>query len=190
MLPAERKEQLIEWLRQEKYLKISEISKRLNVSEMTVYRDVHQLVEEKLVEKTPNGISLKVTSSVSSNDCVVCFKPATSRLSMKFVKKSQEVVSVCCPHCALLHMQHVEEEVLNIIGQDYLMDTTINGRMGYYVLQSSLPLKCCEPQALLFSSESDAIGFTKGFGGEVHTFESARRTIEMQMTKPCCSKGE
>jgi DeoR/GlpR family transcriptional regulator of sugar metabolism len=39
-------------------LRVSEISKRLDVSEMTVYRDIKPLIEQQKVLKTVNGITL------------------------------------------------------------------------------------------------------------------------------------
>ena len=47
MLPIERQKQILDWLSKEGNLTITEISKRLNVSEMTIYRDIKPLVEEK-----------------------------------------------------------------------------------------------------------------------------------------------
>nr|MDH3155598.1 DeoR family transcriptional regulator [Bacillus licheniformis] len=58
MLPIKRREQILAWIKEEESLRISEISKRLNVSEMTVYRDIKPLVENGQVIKTAGGITL------------------------------------------------------------------------------------------------------------------------------------
>lgn len=45
LLPIHRQQTLLEWLKEEGPLKISDISERFGVSEMTVYRDVNQLAD-------------------------------------------------------------------------------------------------------------------------------------------------
>jgi len=55
MLPIERKQQILTWLQEEETLRVAEISERLEVSEMTVYRDIASLVKEQKVLKTSNG---------------------------------------------------------------------------------------------------------------------------------------
>lgn len=45
MLPINRQQHILKWLKEEGSLRISDISARFGVSEMTVYRDVNQLVQ-------------------------------------------------------------------------------------------------------------------------------------------------
>lgn len=52
MLPIKRRQQILSWIKEEETLRISDISKRLNVSEMTVYRDIKPLIDNGQVIKT------------------------------------------------------------------------------------------------------------------------------------------
>ncbi|MFP9052204.1 DeoR family transcriptional regulator, partial [Enterococcus faecalis] len=45
MPPINRQQHILKWLKEEGSLRISDISARFGVSEMTVYRDVNQLVQ-------------------------------------------------------------------------------------------------------------------------------------------------
>ncbi len=45
MLPIERQQQIVTWLEQEGTLRVLDISQRLKVSDMTVYRDIKPLIE-------------------------------------------------------------------------------------------------------------------------------------------------
>ncbi|MFS8580507.1 MAG: DeoR family transcriptional regulator, partial [Novibacillus thermophilus] len=58
MLPIERQKHIRDLIQKKKTLKISELSEYLQVSEMTVYRDIKPLIEEGLIEKTFGGVSL------------------------------------------------------------------------------------------------------------------------------------
>ena len=73
MLPIERQQQILSWLEREGTLRVSEISKRLEVSEMTVYRDLKPLIDEQKISKTSNGITLVSTSYETSSRCSYCF---------------------------------------------------------------------------------------------------------------------
>lgn len=53
MLPINRQQHILTWLKEEGALRISDISARFGVSEMTVYRDVNQLVQSNQVIKRP-----------------------------------------------------------------------------------------------------------------------------------------
>jgi len=52
MLPAERQTYIKELIQAENHIKISELSKRLDVSDMTIHRDVKVLIDEGVVVKT------------------------------------------------------------------------------------------------------------------------------------------
>ncbi|MBM7110621.1 DeoR family transcriptional regulator [Brevibacillus laterosporus] len=189
MLPIERRQQILLWLEQEAYLRISEISKRLEVSEMTIYRDIKPLLDQQKVSKTSNGIRLVPRQQMLSTCCSYCHKVSHSRLSVQLIKSNQLVEQTCCAHCALLRYQDCREDVLQIICRDFLTDTTISAQMACFLLHTDINLHCCQPQALPFESVHQAQQFQKGFGGAIYDFEGAIVAIQTEMTgSACCHK--
>ncbi|MFP3339635.1 hypothetical protein R0J91_16775, partial [Micrococcus sp. SIMBA_131] len=87
----------------------------MDVSEMTVYRDLKPLMEANKVRKTSNGISTMEAHSLPADTCTYCLKPATSRRSVQLVKKDHTIEQACCPHCGLLRYEDIKEEVMQIL---------------------------------------------------------------------------
>jgi DeoR/GlpR family transcriptional regulator of sugar metabolism len=156
MIPIERQQQILTWLEKEKTLRVSEISKRLGVSEMTVYRDLKPLIDQQKVVKTSKGISLAPQTSVSSNTCSYCFKNSTTKLSVQIIKSNLQVEHTCCAHCGLLRYKDIEKEVSQIICRDFLKDTTISAKMATFLINPDLDLNCCHPQVIAFESFKQA----------------------------------
>jgi len=191
MLPIERQQQILDWLEKEGPLKVSAISSRLGISEMTVYRDIQSLVEEQKVEKTSNGVALKTVVSTAADTCSYCFKKADTRLAFQLIKTNHQVEQACCAHCGLLRYRDIADEVAYIIGKDYLTDTTFNAKTGTFLMNAEIKLHCCEPQLIPFANSNQATRFQLGFGGESYPFEEAVESLAKEMgSGPCCSKKE
>jgi nitrous oxide reductase accessory protein NosL len=56
----------------------------------------------------------------------------------------------------------------------------VNARQATFLLGSKVTL-CCEPSALCFASEEDALHFQLGFGGQVCTLEQAGSELQKLM---------
>jgi len=181
MLPIERRQQLLKWLKEEGSLAITEISRRLHVSEMTVYRDIKPLLEEKVIIKTSGGISLAPISKMSSNTCTYCLKELNSRHPVQIITNDLKVEQLCCPHCGLLRYKDIEKDVSQIICRDFLQNSTISAKMAYYLMGTDFNLNCCQPQVLTFESIKQAEQFQRGFGGVVMRFEEAMDEIQKRM---------
>jgi DeoR family transcriptional regulator, copper-sensing transcriptional repressor len=193
MLPIERREHMLTWLNKEGTLSITEISKRLNVSEMTVYRDIKPLIEEKKIIKTSGGISLAEVMNVSSTACTYCYKESNNRHPVQIITHDLRVEQLCCPHCGLLRYKDIEKDVSQIICRDFLQNTTISAKMAYFLMDADFNLNCCQPQVLAFDSIKHAEQFQKGFGGMVLRFDEAIEEIQKRMNgqRGCgCNKGE
>lgn len=186
MLPVERREKILFWLEDEGSLKVSTISTRLGVSEMTVYRDIKPLLVQERIAKTSNGIALIPKDVVKENQCSYCLKALHARLSVQIIKVNGAIEQTCCAHCGLLRFQDIKEEVSQIICQDFLRDTTISARAATYLLNADLELNCCQPQVICFDAYKQAKQFQKGFGGELFSFEAAIKEIVKQMSGDCC----
>ncbi|WP_191567462.1 DeoR family transcriptional regulator [Metabacillus idriensis] len=191
MLPVERQQQILTWLEEEASLKVSVISQRLSVSEMTVYRDLKPLIGQQKVLKTSNGITLIPKPVVSPYICSYCSKNSNTRFSVQLIKLNQQVEHTCCAHCGLLRYQAMEKEVSQIICYDFLKDTTISAKIATFLLNADLNLNYCHPQVLAFGSFKQAKQFQLGFGGSIYNFEEAIKEInEVMNGKTCCnSKG-
>jgi DeoR family transcriptional regulator, copper-sensing transcriptional repressor len=181
MLPIERREQMLTWLDKEGTLSTTEISNRLNVSEMTVYRDIKPLIEEKKVIKTSGGICLAQETIVSSTACTYCLKESNNRHPVQIITHDLRVEQLCCPHCGLLRYKDIEKDVSQIICRDFLQNTTISAKMAYFLMDADFNLNCCQPQVLAFDSLILAEQFQKGFGGSVLRFNEAIDEIQKRM---------
>ncbi|MEH7333551.1 DeoR family transcriptional regulator [Neobacillus drentensis] len=188
MLPIERRQQLLEWLKKEGTLSITEISKRLQVSEMTIYRDIKPLIDEKKIIKTTGGISLAPAVDVSSTACTYCLKEGNNRHPFQIITHDLRVEQLCCPHCGLLRFKDIEKEVSQIICRDFLQNTTISAKMAHFLMDADFNLNCCQPQVLTFASLKQAEQFQKGFGGMILSFEEAIEETQARMNgkKGCC----
>ncbi len=186
MLPIDRQEQILGWLEKEGTLRVSDISTRLGVSEMTVYRDLKPLMDKNKIQKTSNGITAVTNHAIPSSDCIYCLKPATSRRSVQLVKKDHTIEHACCPHCGLLRYGDIKEEVVQILCHDFLTDVTISGKTATYLVDADLNLNCCHPQVIAFESTKLARQFQTGFGGHLHTFQQAISVISNEMQGPDC----
>jgi DeoR/GlpR family transcriptional regulator of sugar metabolism len=186
MLPIERKQQILTWLQKEGTLRISDISERLEVSEMTVYRDVASLVKEQRVHKTSNGVAILDLETSNPKGCSYCAKPINSRLAVQLILTNHQVEQTCCMHCGLLRYNEIESKTSQIICHDFLKDTTISAKRAYFLMEANAHLNCCQPEVLVFDSHKQAQQFQQGFGGELTTFEEARIAIEKSMNGHGC----
>ncbi|MBS4174936.1 DeoR family transcriptional regulator [Bacillus sp. FJAT-49736] len=184
MLPVQRQQQIITWLEKETTISVSELSKRLNVSEMTIYRDIKPLIEQNKIIKTSKGISYTRKPAMHSQNCTYCYKEANTRHSMQIITLEQTIEHTCCPHCGLLRYEDIKEEVSQIICKDFLSGITISAKVAYYLIGADFQMNCCRPQAIVFESYKQIEQFQKGFGGLVFTFEEAITQLKNRMKNP------
>ncbi|MGQ5111537.1 DeoR family transcriptional regulator [Bacillus halotolerans] len=189
MLPINRQQHILEWLKKEGALRISDISQRFGVSEMTVYRDVNQLVQSNQVIKTAGGVTLPARALQADHTCSYCLKPANHAYSVQLITVTQDIEQLCCAHCAFLRYADKTEEVSHLICKDFLLQTTVSAASAYFVVNAELNLHCCQPQAIPFATLDHAERFQKGFGGAVRTFDQALEDMLRDRKKHCtCTK--
>ncbi len=189
MLPFERQEKIRSLIQSNKNIKISELSQKLGVSEMTIHRDLKPLIDEGLIIKTFGGITLAQKAHIPSengNDCVYCKRSLNEALSYRLILDTNKVEVACCAHCGLLRYQQIKEHVLQAICYDFLRRTTISAPLGWYVMDTSLNVGCCQPQVLPFEYKEHAEKFAKGFGGSVFSFEETLEALPNKMNKAAC----
>lgn len=185
MLPIERMERIKQILKTKKNIKISELSVQLNVSEMTIHRDLKPLIDDEYVIKTFGGVSLATDTPVhdtGGNSCVYCHRQLHHKMTYKLILANQHTEFACCAHCGLLRHLQLGEDVIQAICYDFLRQTTISAPLATFVMDSSLDLGCCQPQVLSFEWKEHADKFVKGFGGTVHTFQEALDELQHKMS--------
>lgn len=182
----DRQKKILQLVREKGALKITELSQRFGVSEMTIHRDIKRLIEQGDIVKTYGGIALAQNASFSSGDhdrCVYCTRKVEARLAFRLILDQHTIESACCAHCGLLRMDQLGEQVSQAIGQDFLTQMTVNARSAWYVFNSSIDIGCCEPQVLMFGKQGHAVNFARGFGGDVLPFTEALPYLRAQMDK-------
>lgn len=186
MLPIERRNRIQELISERKNIKISELSKLLCVSEMTVHRDLKPLIDQGLIVKTFGGITLasaNQSTDKNSNECIYCASAIHQQLNFRIILANDEVEMACCAHCGLLRYHQLGDKVIQAICYDFLKQTTISASFAYYVMDTSLEMDCCQPQLLPFKWEEQAKKFVRGFGGEVYSFQDAMTVLLERMSQ-------
>src|SRR5690625_5055980 len=127
MLPVERQEYIKKLIKEKENMKISELSKRLNVSEMTIHRDIKPIIEEGLIIKSFGGISLvKQNKREREVSCIYCCKQIQHQMAFRILLSNDRVETACCAHCGLLRYQQLGSDVKQIICYDFFRQTTIS----------------------------------------------------------------
>lgn len=185
MLPIERLARIKEIVLEKENVKITELSEQLHVSEMTIHRDVKQLVDEGFVVKTFGGISLAQTTSnmqaTHSSSCVLCHRPINDRFAYQLLLTNNRTERACCAHCGLIRQLQLEEQTVQAITYDFFTGTTIGANITYFVVDPSVQITCCQPQVLAFDSKDNAEKFVKGFGGHAYTLQQTLKEISKHM---------
>lgn len=188
MLPVERVRRMKELITSKETMKISELSKELGVSEMTIHRDLKPLVEEGLVMKTFGGVSLAKTAQIQMSDmCVYCSRPVQTKLAYRLILPNDKIEVACCAHCGLLRHKQIEDKVVQAICSDFLRQTTISAHLASFIMDTSIDIGCCQPQVLAFEWKEHAEKFVKGFGGQIYSFQEAIDAVigKMKGNSPC-----
>ncbi|MBO1002242.1 DeoR family transcriptional regulator [Pseudogracilibacillus auburnensis] len=191
MLPVERLNRIKELIQEKKNIKIAELSSELNVSEMTIHRDLKPLVEEGLIVKTFGGISLAESKPMEPNDtCIYCSRTINEKMAYRLILPNNKIEIACCAHCGLLRHQQLGDEVIQAICYDFFRQTTISAQLASFVMDTTIDMGCCQPQVLSFEWQDHAQKFVKGFGGNVYPFDEAMETVFNKMTgkNGCCHK--
>lgn len=184
MLPIERQHKIKELLNDSHNMKISELSKELGVSEMTIHRDLKPLIEEGLAIKTFGGVTLASADTRDSSPlegCVICSRSINERLAYRLILTNNRIEMTCCAHCGLLRHHQLGDKVIQAICPDFLRQTTISTPLAWYVMDTSIDMGCCQPQILPFEWKKHANQFVKGFGGNVYRFSEAQEVILQKM---------
>src|SRR5690625_3617080 len=105
MLPIERQNRIKELIQVKHNMKISELSKELCVSEMTIHRDLKPLIDAGFVMKTFGGISLATEyphREMLKDTCIYCSRNIDDRLAYRLVRsKDRKSTRLNSSHVAI-----------------------------------------------------------------------------------------
>lgn len=185
MLPIERQHRIKELIQDNQNMKISELSKLLAVSEMTIHRDLKPLIEEGILAKTFGGIILVNDQQTQKKGqaCVFCNSSIHEKTVYRLILLDNKIEMACCAHCGLLRHRQLGTSVIQAISYDFLRQTTISAPLAWYVFDTSIEIGCCQPQVLMFEWEEHANQFVKGFGGNVYPFHEAIEVVFDKMNE-------
>lgn len=176
MIPTARQNLILRWLSENASLTIDDLSKRLEVSPMTVHRDLDTLARAGQVVKVHGGVALAEPGGErrAVDLCQLCDRPVPTRSAFAIRQADGTTVTACCPHCGFLLLETAD--VRSVLATDFLYGRTINAAQAAYLVESQVSI-CCLPSVLTFATADDARRFQLGFGGDVMTFAEARRYL-------------
>lgn len=181
--PRQRQEQIINWLDAERFLAVDALAERLDVSIMTVHRDLDQLAKAGHVRKVHGGVErVDLALDAQTGICALCLMEVPRRTAFTLQMRGGEQRCACCAHCGLLMMRH-DETVALALTRDFIYGRMVNVMQAAYVIGSRVNL-CCMPGVLSFATHDDAQSFARGFGGEVMSFDAARAALCAQHYDP------
>ena len=177
----ERHNQIIELLAEHGSVQVDDLVSQLNVSKMTVHRDLDALEADGRLRKVHGGAAL--VEAAQSNECTFCHGtiPADSRSKVTLHMADGRQQHACCPHCGLLALPSLGNTVASVLVTDFLYGRVVNARSASYVISPMLDI-CCAPTTLAFQAVADAERFQRGFGGQVLNLSQAIDLLRSEMS--------
>lgn len=176
----EREKKILELLQAQGSASIQELVEALNVSNMTIHRDLNKMEQVGRIQKKHGGVMLaEKTSTPANHVCVMCKKPASERTAFIVQLESGEQKRACCAHCGLM-IQSQSKDAWQSLTPDYLHGHMVSANQAIYVIGSELNI-CCVPSVLSFGSQKEAQKFQKGFGGQLFNMDEAIRQLHGMM---------
>jgi hypothetical protein len=183
MLPAERRQHILNTLANQGSVQIDAISRDLGVSTMTVHRDLDQLERAGQLRKVRGGAIPVAGSKDQDVSCVTCQGPSQERLRVILLHQNGQRQRACCPHCGLIAMATNSGNLTGALVTDFLYGHMVSAQEASYLVAPEITL-CCTPTILAFETPVDAQCFQAGFGGQLMSLQSALQYLLQQTRVP------
>jgi len=179
MLATERRKIILEELEASGLVRVADLSKTLDVSRMTIHRDILQLAEQGLLEKVFGGAVAVVQEPAGKEGCVMCGMGNQERTAFVVNCSDESQLQACCPHCGIMVLTE-RSQAVSAMAADFLHGRMINVRAAYFLVDPNLTV-CCTPTVLCFGTQLDAERFQIGFGGEIMNLAQAQAYLKESM---------
>jgi len=179
-IPNNRQTQIVAWLQENDTLTIKELAARLNVSAMTVHRDLDKLAAAGLAQKVHGGVKLAEAGTEPGqtavpSPCVMCSTAVSPRTAFTITLDNGRKETACCAHCGILRLNQLDG-VGSALTPDFIYGRIVNVFQAWFLVGSDVQL-CCVPGILSFARDSDAQKFRQGFHGEIMDFTAVQQYL-------------
>jgi hypothetical protein len=179
MTSNQRQHYILESLASQGSVRIDELTGALNVSAMTVHRDLDQLASAGRLRKVRGG-AVPAEPVEMDELCLACYGTLSPRTQMVLHWADGSQRRACCPHCGLMVLSRDTDAIASILVTDFLFGRIVNGRTASYLAAPDLSI-CCTPTVLAFEDAHNAQRFQAGFGGEILDLDGALAFVRTSM---------
>ncbi len=187
ILPSDRQQRLLERLQVQGSVTVQELSVLFAVSDMTIHRDLDRLAQAGRLRKVRGGAVLPIedgeAQSVAMNaadSCWACHGLINVRTQVTLHLLQGEQRRTCCPHCGLISLGRLGEQVELALVTDFLHGRKVSAQSAIYLVDPALVI-CCTPTVLSFLDLDEAQRFQRGFGGQVMELTTALTAVQTAM---------
>lgn len=193
MIPSARRQHILKQLADRGTVRISQLSREMSVSAMTVRRDLATLAAEGRVRRVHGGAVLVTDTQPAADSrdaaahagdtrCPTCYHSTHTHTQVVLHLRDGGHQRACCPHCGLMQIQKLGARVQASLVTDFISGQTVNAHTAVYVVAPDVTI-CCTPTVIAFQRREDARRFQQGFNGQVVNMQTATETI-FQMMDP------
>jgi len=178
MLASERRQIILEQLENSGRVSVSDLTETLDVSRITIHRDLSQLADEGRLEKVFGGAVARQASGKIG--CAMCGMEPKERTAFVLQCADGSQLQACCPHCGIMLLSS-RPQVVSALAADFLHGRMVNVRAATFLVDPDLTV-CCTPTVLCFHRRDEAEKFQRGFGGEVMDLDDTQSFLRTSMT--------
>jgi DeoR family transcriptional regulator, copper-sensing transcriptional repressor len=180
MIRDQRQHYILDRLASQGSVRIDDLARALNVSSMTVHRDLDHLERAGQLRKVRGGAVPAASPPEGDDVCVACYAPLSLRTQVALHLADGSQRRACCPHCGLMVLDRSQESVSAFLVTDFLHGRVVNGRTASYLAAPTVSV-CCTPTILAFEDVHDARRFQTGFGGQLLSLDEALNFLRAEM---------
>lgn len=191
MTAEERKTWIRNQLHESGSVQVAELAAQLQVSKMTIHRDLLQFEEAGEVRRVHGGAVMRAkvaaepvkdfVPQTASGECLICHRPPTQHLLYTMTTGHGAQQQACCPHCGISAHILYGSQIIMALTADYLSGRLHAAQNSWFLL-GSVAAPCCHPSILTFEDEQMARRFQTGFGGSVGRLNDAIDFLREAMT--------
>ena len=179
MLATVRRQKILAELETTGRVRANDLSETLDVSRMTIHRDLSRLADDGLLEKVFGGAVAVMQESSGKDGCVMCGMGNRERTAFVINCVDGSQLQACCPHCGIMVLT-AREQAVSAMAADFLHGRMVNVRFAFFLVDPDLTV-CCTPTVLCFETQRDAERFQSGFGGEIMNLVQAQAYLKESM---------